>query len=123
MVPFLPQYHTIKAEACKKRPETSETPKHLNQLNVLRNPKKMPAASKLAAHDPIDLEIQAANLCKNPKPWVLPPLINSWIIFIIGLDIVLNRTPNIDCYWEGAVPNLNPKPVSTSGQEYTYSYS
>ena len=38
-------------------------------------------------------------------PWVLPPLSNSWIIVIIWLYIALNRTPNIDCYWVGAVPN------------------
>ena len=36
--------------------------------------------------------------------WVLPPLSNSWIIFILRLYIALNRTPNIDCYWVGAVP-------------------
>ena len=36
--------------------------------------------------------------------WVLPPLSNSWIIVIIRLYIALNRTPNIDCYWAGAVP-------------------
>ena len=45
----------------------------------------------------------------NPKPWVLPCLINSWIIIMIGLYIALNMTPNVDCYWEGAVPNLNRK--------------
>ena len=39
--------------------------------------------------------------------WVLPPLSNSWIISIIWLYIALNRTPNIDCYWVGAVPNIN----------------
>ena len=26
--------------------------------------------------------------------------------FIIGLYIALNRTPNIDCYWVGAVPKF-----------------
>ena len=35
--------------------------------------------------------------------WVLPPPSNSWIIIIIWLYIALNRTPNIDCYWVGAV--------------------
>ena len=30
------------------------------------------------------------------------------------LYIALNRTPNIDCYRVGAVPNLNPKPLATS---------
>ena len=28
-----------------------------------------------------------------------------WIISIIWLYKALNRTPNIDCYWVGAVPN------------------
>ena len=35
-----------------------------------------------------------------------PSLSNSWIISIIWLFIALNRTPNIDCYWVGAVPKL-----------------
>ena len=26
--------------------------------------------------------------------------------FIIWLHIALNRTPNIDCYWVGAVPTV-----------------
>ena len=38
--------------------------------------------------------------------WVLPPLSNSWRIIIIWLYIALNRTPNVDCYWVGAVPKL-----------------
>ena len=50
----------------------------------------------------------------TPKPWVLPPLSNSWIISIISLYIALNRTPNINCYWVGAVPNLNPSPEVTA---------
>ena len=37
---------------------------------------------------------------------VLPTLSNSWILNIIWLYIALNRTPNVDCYWVGAVPNL-----------------
>ena len=45
----------------------------------------------------------------SPTPWVLPPLSNSWITIIIWLYIALNRTPNIDCYWVGAVPNLYPR--------------
>ena len=28
---------------------------------------------------------------------------------LVWLYIALNRTPNIDCYWVGAVPNLNPR--------------
>ena len=32
------------------------------------------------------------------------PFINSWIILIIWLYIALNRTPDIDCDWVGAVP-------------------
>ena len=39
-------------------------------------------------------------------PWVLPPLSNGWIIIVIWLYIALNRTPNIDCYWVGAVPKV-----------------
>ena len=60
----------------------------------------------------------------NPKPWVLPPLSNSWIMIIIRLYIAFKWTPNIDCYWEGAVPNLNPRETGTAlsfseGQEVT----
>ena len=47
----------------------------------------------------------------NPKPWVLPPLSNSWIIIIVGLCIALNRTPNIDCYWGG---DTQPKPYPSN---------
>ena len=39
------------------------------------------------------------------KVCILPPLSNSWIILIIRLYTALNRTPDIDCYWVGAVPN------------------
>ena len=45
----------------------------------------------------------------NTKPWILPPLSNSWIIMTIWLCVALNRIPNMDCYWGGAVPKLNPK--------------
>ena len=35
------------------------------------------------------------------------PLTNSWIITIIWFyNIALNRTPNIDCSWVGAVPKF-----------------
>ena len=34
------------------------------------------------------------------------PSSNSWIINISGLYIALNRTPNMDCYWVGAVPKV-----------------
>ena len=37
---------------------------------------------------------------------VLPPLSNSWIVMILWLYIALNGTPNIDCYWVGAVPKI-----------------
>ena len=40
------------------------------------------------------------------KGSVLLPLSNSWILIILWLYIALNRTPNIDCYWEVAVPNV-----------------
>ena len=46
-------------------------------------------------------------MLRNTTPnWILPPLSNSWVILIIWLYIALNRTPNIDCYWVGAVPKL-----------------
>ena len=48
----------------------------------------------------------------NPEPWVLPPLSNSWIINIVWLYTALNRILHIDCYWVGAVPNLNLTTVS-----------
>ena len=38
------------------------------------------------------------------------PLSNSWIIITIGSFIALHRALHVDCYWVGAVPNLNPKP-------------
>ena len=53
-----------------------------------------PTPNKGFALEPVALELGTA------------PLTNSWIIFIIGLYIALNMTPNIDCYWEGAVPNF-----------------
>ena len=59
-----------------------------------------------------EIRVRAANpepQTPNLKPWVLPPLSNNWIIFIISLCIALNMTPSIDCYWVGAVPNLNPE--------------
>ena len=37
---------------------------------------------------------------------VRPPLSNSWIVTLIWLYIALNRTPNIDCDWVGAVPKV-----------------
>ena len=40
-------------------------------------------------------------------PWVLPPpqqqLDNNYNMDIY-IYVALNRTPNIDCYWVGAVP-------------------
>ena len=35
--------------------------------------------------------------------WVLPPLDKH---FNMVIYIALNRTPNIDCYWVGAVPKF-----------------
>ena len=35
-----------------------------------------------------------------------PLLSNSWIIGVIWLYVALHSTPNIDCYWVGAVPNI-----------------
>ena len=34
-------------------------------------------------------------------------------MFILWVYIALDRTPNIDCYWGGAVPKVNPR-CSTS---------
>ena len=39
---------------------------------------------------------------------VLSPLSSSWLINIIWLYMALHRTPNIDCYWVGAVPKISP---------------
>ena len=50
-------------------------------------------------------------------PWVLPPLSDSWMMNIVWLDIAVNRTPNIDCYWVGAVPKLYLKPPCTGLQK------
>ena len=36
--------------------------------------------------------------------WILPPLSNSWILFIIWRYKALNNSPIIDCYCMGAVP-------------------
>ena len=38
--------------------------------------------------------------------WVLPPLCNSWIIFLLYIYTALNMTPNIHCYRVGAVPKI-----------------
>ena len=63
--------------------------------------------NKKKASKPMGLILKFLHGPKSPKPWILPPLSNSWIIIIIWLYIAFNRTPNIDCYWVGAVPNLN----------------
>ena len=46
------------------------------------------------------------------KSWSTAPLSNSCIINIIWFCLALSRTPNTDCHWEGAVPNLNPKTLN-----------
>ena len=38
----------------------------------------------------------------------------------IVIYIALNRTPNMDCYWLGAVPNLYPKPPAGLAQHPTW---
>ena len=38
--------------------------------------------------------------------WIQPPLSNSWMMNIIWLYIELNKTPNIDYRWVGAVPKV-----------------
>ena len=47
--------------------------------------------------------------------WVLPPLSNSWIIIIIWLYVALHRTPNVDCYWVGAVPKVEGSGLAFRG--------
>ena len=47
--------------------------------------------------------------------WVLSPLSNSSIKNILWLYITLNRTPNIDCHWVGAVPKFQGSRVLGSG--------
>ena len=49
--------------------------------------------------DPAGMEFRVSG-------WILPPLSNSWIIITIWLYIALNKTPNLDCYWVGAVPKF-----------------
>ena len=44
----------------------------------------------------------------DPKPWVLPPLRNSWIRLRKHVSGALQKSANIDCYRVGAVHNLNP---------------
>ena len=43
---------------------------------------------------------------ENMQVGYCPPLSNSWIIVIIWLYIALNRTPNMDCYWEGSTQHV-----------------
>ena len=38
-----------------------------------------------------------------------PPSVTVGLILIVVLYIARNRTPNLDCYWVGAVPKVNPK--------------
>ena len=46
--------------------------------------------------------------CFNSKPWILPPLINSWIISIhVCVYRAINMNPIIDSEWVGAGPSLN----------------
>ena len=71
--------------------------------------KVLESASK--AEGPI-LGAHTSNLIKGSR-WVLPPLSNSWMLIIIQLYIALNRTPNVDCYWGGAVPKVHG---TTKGQ-------
>ena len=49
--------------------------------------------------------LQAASARVSYISWVLP-LSNSWITILLWLYTALSRTPNIDCYWVGAVPNI-----------------
>ena len=47
--------------------------------------------------------------------WLLPPLSNSWIILKIWLYIALNRTPNIDCYWQYPIYRVQGLGFGASG--------
>ena len=45
---------------------------------------------------------------------ILPPLSNSRKIWTGHFYVALNITSIIDCYWVGAVPNINSKPSTRS---------
>ena len=68
--------------------------------SIHRVPAKQREVTPISIHFPCSFPpCSALNpTTPNPKPWVLPPLNNSWKISIIWLYIALNRNPNIDCY-------------------------
>ena len=41
------------------------------------------------------------------RPWVLPPLSNSWITVLVELCPALILAPTIDCFWVGAILNID----------------
>ena len=75
----------------------SHKPQHT--ILIMGNPKRVP----LILGSPQVWEPLGAQT-NYISAWVLPPLSNSWLLIIVWLYIALNRTPNIDCYWVGAVP-------------------
>ena len=52
--------------------------------------------------------------------WILPPLSNSWILFILYLYTALDVGPILDCYSVGA--NLNPSPYYPFTYVHIYIY-
>ena len=79
-------------------PETSESP-------ALYTPKMIECQKGTP-------DLRNRTILKHCLPWILPPLSNSWIMKIIRLCIALNRTPDIDCYWVGAIPNAYQRSAS-----------
>ena len=53
-----------------------------------------------------DLEFKALEYRVDGIGWVLPPLCNSWIIYLYNSYIALNMTFNMDCCRVGAVPKV-----------------
>ena len=78
---------------------------YINHLPDLKPKAVSPKASNTRA--PRTSKVGFQNR-ETPIPWVLPPLSNSWIMNIVCLYIALGRTPNIDGYRVGAVPNQYP---------------
>ena len=54
--------------------------------------------------------------------WVLRPLFESWIIFLIYSYTALNMTLYIDCYGVGAVPKLLSRIPHNPHSEHQGSY-
>ena len=85
-------------------------PTHTPYLQLPMNLQVQPSCSQICFRRlaPMDLrtsvvrnlELESSwQLTLNPEPWILPPLCNSWLIFIvlIIICIVFIMTPVIDC--------------------------